>query len=168
MAVKFCPECGSNVEGMKFCGNCGTTINQEGSAAVATETAPPAASANEEQALLKFSTYMYGLEGKADSFVNIPQMHYELTTERLKMIKQGMVSKKQDEMELYKVKDILVHQKMKDKLMKVGDIEVLSADESTPSLLMKRIKNPQDVKEAIRNAAKAAKKEAGVAYRHNI
>lgn len=168
MAVKFCPECGSNVEGMKFCGNCGNTINQEGSAAVATATPEPTVNANEERTILNFSTYMYGLEGKAESFVNIPQMHYELTSERLKMTKQGVVSKKQDEMELYKVKDILVHQKLKDKVMKVGDIEVLSSDESTPSLILKRIKNPQDIKEAIRSAAKGAKKEAGVVYRHNI
>lgn len=84
------------------------------------------------------------------------------------IVKQGIVTKKRDEIELYKIKDIIVKQKNIDKMMNVGDIELISSDESTPSLNLKRIKNPLVVKEAIRNAVKLAKKEAGVTYLQNI
>lgn len=164
--MKFCPECGNNVEGMKFCSGCGYKL--DGSASAATIEREPIQESNEEKTLLEFSTYMFGLEGKKETFMKIPQEHYELTNERLKIIKQGMISKSRDDIELFKIKDIVVHQKMKDKMMKVGDIEIFSSDESSPKITMKRIKDPHDVKEAIRSASMKAKDRVGVTYRQDI
>ena len=164
--MKFCPECGTKVEGMKFCPECGYKLD---SAAIATpQETPHTSNTNEERTLLEFSTYMFGLEGQKKGFVNIPTYNYTLTTERLLIEKQGVISKKRDEIELYKVKDIAVKQTLKDKMMKVGDIEIISSDETTPTITLKRIKDPYDVKEHIRRAVINAKKEIGVTYRHNI
>lgn len=162
--MKFCPECGNNVEGMKFCSNCGKPV----STAESTPTQEIQSEQENERILLEFSTYMFGLEGQKKGFVNIPTYNYTLTTERLLIEKQGVITSKKDELELYKVKDIIVHQKLKDKMMKIGDIEIISADESTPKLMLRRIKEPYEVKEVIRAAVKTARKAAGVSIRQEI
>ena len=162
--MKFCPECGNNVEGMKFCSNCGKPV----STAEFTPTQEIQSEQENERILLEFSTYMFGLEGQKAGFVNVPTYNYTLTTERLLIEKQGVITSKKDELELYKVKDIIVHQKLKDKMMKIGDIEIISADESTPKLMLRRIKEPYEVKEVIRAAVKTARKAAGVSIRQEI
>ena len=159
--MKFCPECGTNVEGMQFCGNCGHKIG------VAAATADPTITSGESR-VLEFSTYMYGMEGKKAGFMSVPQENYTLTTERLIIEKQGMMSKKKDDIELFKINDIEVEQKMKDKMLGVGDVIVTSSDASHPRLVMKRIKNPVEIRETLRNQVKAAKKEAGVTYRTEV
>lgn len=123
---------------------------------------------SEEKTLLKFETHLFGVKGNTEGIVKIPKDHYELTTERLKITKQGIVTQKLSDIELYKVKDSSVKQTMKDKLMDIGNIEIISSDESDPIIVLKKIKNPHQVREQIRNATKAAKEKAGVTYRHNI
>lgn len=164
--MKFCPGCGSNVEGMKFCGNCGKALGEEFVAPIKEALSGDVVS--DEKILLEFTTYMFGLEGKSKGAVSIPTENYKLTTERMLIEKQGIITKTRDEIELYKIKDIVVKQKLKDKMMNVGDIEIISSDESTPSINLKRIKDPLVVKEAIRNASRNAKIEVGVSYRQNI
>lgn len=122
----------------------------------------------EEKTLLEFETYMFGIRGNRDGFLKIPQEYYELTTERLRITKQGMITETRDDIELFKIKDITVHQKMKDKLMDVGDIEIISADESSPKIVLKRIKSPHEVREQIRAAAKKAREAAGVTFRFDL
>ena len=48
------------------------------------------------------------------------------------------------------------------------DITLYSVDGSTPILLIKRVKNPIDIKEAIRSAMRAAKDKMHVTYRENF
>ena len=123
---------------------------------------------SEERTLLKFETYMFGLKGNKKGLIKIPQEYYELTTERLRITKQGMITETRNDIELFKIKNITVYQKMKDKLIDVGDIEIISADESNPKIILKRIKNPHDIREKIRDAAKKARAAAGVTYRFDL
>jgi len=123
---------------------------------------------SDERTLIKFETYMYGIKGNKEGLIKIPQEYYELTTERLRITKQGMITETRNAIELFKIKNITVYQKMKDKLMDVGDIEIISADESNPKIILKRIKNPHDIREKIRDAAKKARAAAGVTYRFDL
>ncbi|MBC1272646.1 PH domain-containing protein [Listeria booriae] len=164
--MKFCPECGASVEGMKFCPECGAGLANP-------SPSIPSANSSSEKELISFSTYMFGLENtKANIMknvnVSIPKEEYTLTTERLLIQKSGVLSQKKDELELYKIKDISVKQGMKDKMLGVGDITILSTDESSPKTVLKRIHKPQDIKEQIRSAVQAVKKEMGIGYRQDI
>lgn len=161
--MKFCPDCGTNVENMKFCPECGFKIGDS-----VPSKQEVTISDNAEETILEFSTYLFGLEGKKKGFVNMPTENYKLTNERLLIEKQGVVSKNRDEIELYSVKDIVVDQGIKDKLMKVGDIKIIGSDESTPTIILKRIKDPNEVKESIRRAVMNARKEVGISYRRDI
>lgn len=170
--MKFCPECGTKAEGMKFCPECGHELGgaaEEVAATVFTESKP---AQTEESTILEFQTHMFGMENKKSSIgkfeLSVPQYKYTLTSERLLLDKVGMMTKKREEIELYKVKDITVNQGLKDKLAGVGDLEIISSDVTTPALTLKRIKNPNEVKEAIRRAVMDLKNNMNFNYRQDV
>jgi uncharacterized Zn finger protein (UPF0148 family) len=172
--MKFCPECGTKAEGMKFCPECGYKIVAAAAAPVAptAQTQQPIAEQTGESTLLKFQTYMFGMENKKGMLgkfeVSLPQFNYELTTERLFIEKVGMISTKRDEIELYKIKDVTIKQGLKEKLGGFGDIEIQSSDKTHPTLTLKRIKDPNEIKEAIRRAVLDNKNNMNISYRQNI
>lgn len=166
--MKFCPECGNNIEGKKFCSECGYKVDGS-TVAVATATQETSG----EKELLKFSTYMFGMENQKASIggkfdVSLPKENYIITSERLIIEKQGVVSKKREEIELYTIKDINVKQGMKERLLKIGDVEVISRDLSTPTVILKRIQDPATVRETLRAAIRDLKKTMNVSYREEL
>ncbi|MDE6111039.1 MAG: PH domain-containing protein, partial [Eubacterium sp.] len=70
--------------------------------------------------------------------------------------------------ELYKIKDVAVKQGIKDKVLGIGTIEIMSVDETTPMIILKQIKNPEYVKETIRNAVRNSKANLNIQYRQEI
>lgn len=120
----------------------------------------------EEKTILEFETYLFGIKGNDSGLIKIPREKYELTNERLKITKQGVIAESKSDIELYKVKDITVIQKLKDKVMDIGDIEIMTVDNTKH--ILKRIKSPYDVRETIRNAAKEAREAVGVTYRVDL
>lgn len=122
----------------------------------------------EELTLLEFETDLFGLKGNKDGAFKIPKEHYTLTSERLRIRKQGVMTKTLSDIELFKVKDMTVKQKMTDKVRNVGDIEVISADEAEPKITLKKVKDPHEIREKIRNAAKEAREKTGVSYRYDL
>lgn len=167
--MKFCPECGTEAEGKKFCPECGNNL---GGAATAVKE-PEVADDGEEKTLLEFSTYMFGMDGKANvggKFdLSLPKENYRLTDSRLFVTKKGVAMEREIEtMELYNVKDVSLTQGMKEKLLKVGNITIDSIDPSTPSYTMRRIQNPHEVRDKIRKAVLDCKKNMGVSFRQHI
>ena len=168
--MKFCPECGNNIEGQKFCSECGFRV--EGSSPVE-EVVEVVEDTNNEKEILKFSTYLFGIDdqkvnlgGKFD--LSIPRMNYILTDERLIIENQKLVTKKRDDIDLHLIRDVVLQQKMREKLMKVGDLKIISVDESTPIFIIKRIHEPEKIREHIRKAMRQAKKDIGVTYRQEL
>lgn len=121
-----------------------------------------------EEVILEFESDLFGLKDNSDGLLKIPKEYYTLTTERLKVRKQGVMTKTLSDIEIFKVKDITVRQKLMDKARGVGDIEILSADESDPKLILKKVKDPHEIREKIRDASKAAKEKMGVEYRYEL
>lgn len=169
--MKFCPECGAKVEGMKFCPECGNKLEGDQTKEIVLDSSSEVEET--ERTILEFSTFMFGLEDKKKSIggnidLSLPQYNYTLTSERLFIVKKGYVAAKKEEIELYKIKDVAVKQGLKDKIIGIGNIEIHSVDESTPILLIKQIKNPEEIKEAIRSAVKSAKQKMNMRYEQNI
>ncbi len=165
--MKFCPECGTKIEGMKYCPECGYKVELDSQIDSSSRTV------SEEKTLLEFSTYMFGIEGKSKNVIgdinlSIPSVNYKLTTERLFITKQGVIGSKGEEIELYKIKDICIKQKLKDKMLGIGDIEIISADEKTPIITLQRIKDPINIKETIRKAVKDSKQNMNFDYHQSI
>ena len=73
---------------------------------------------------------------------------YSLTEDRL-FLSVGFLSIKDDEVLLYRVRDINTSRTFGQRLFGVGTVTVMSSDKSMPTLVMKNIKSPMAVKELL-------------------
>ncbi len=76
---------------------------------------------------------------------------YELTTQRLR-IRSGILSKKTDEMELFRVKDYTMDQPFLLRLVGLGNMTLITSDATTPTLAMRAIPGIENVREKLRTA----------------
>lgn len=73
---------------------------------------------------------------------------YALSEDRL-FLRKGFLNIKQDEIVLYRVRDLRVTQNLWQRLFGVGTVTVVSTDKSIPQLEIKNVKQPFEVKELI-------------------
>ena len=73
---------------------------------------------------------------------------YALSEDRL-FLSIGFLRVKDEELLLYRVRDISVKRTLWQRMFGVGTIIVSSSDKSTPTLQLVKIKNPMDVKELL-------------------
>lgn len=85
-------------------------------------------------------------------YLSVRSQHYELTSERLKT-KTGIFSKTTHELELYRVKDIMFEQPFFLRLFGLGNVVLMTSDESTPVLVIKAIPNADNWREELRRCA---------------
>jgi hypothetical protein len=92
---------------------------------------------------------------------------YELTNQRLRVFR-GILGNQIEEVELIRVKDTRVKQHVGERLLNVGDISVLSADSTTPEIILHNVHDPLDVRELIRKTVMEEKTRRGIRYREDI
>ena len=73
---------------------------------------------------------------------------YALSEDRL-LISVGLLNIKDDEVLLYRVRDIDTERNLFQRLFGVGTVTVMSSDKTMPNLVLKNIKDPIMVKEII-------------------
>lgn len=73
---------------------------------------------------------------------------YLLNEDKL-IINTGLLNLQEDEVLLYRIRDIRLNEKIFDRLFKVGDVTLVTTDISCPKIELKNIKNPRKVKEII-------------------
>ena len=79
---------------------------------------------------------------------------YELTTQRLRKT-SGILHKKLDELELYRVKDSTLEQPLLLRLFGLGNINVLSSDATMPMVQINAVPGAYDMREKLRVAVEA-------------
>ncbi len=94
-------------------------------------------------------------------WIKVASLRYRLTTQRL-FVRRGLIAKRLEELELFRVKDVIVQQGVLQRFLGVGTVTVLSTDDSTPRLDLVGVLHPIDVKEAVRKHYRAARKREGV------
>ena len=94
-------------------------------------------------------------------WIRVKSCSYRLTNERL-FIRHGWLAKHVNELELYRVKDVVVDQGILQRLLGYGTITVLADDDTTPKVDLHRISSPTKVKEMIRTQYRAARQREGV------
>lgn len=70
---------------------------------------------------------------------------YELTETRL-VLNQGLINVKEEEIMLYRVRDVSLTQSFFERLNKTGTVHITSTDATAPVAHLEHIKNPHDVK----------------------
>ena len=96
-----------------------------------------------------------------DMWIKFASRKYRITNQRL-FLTTGLLARKTEEIELFRVKDIKVDQGILQRLLRYGTVTVFSSDETAPQLALAGIGNPMEVKETLRTLYRAARKDAGV------
>jgi membrane protein YdbS with pleckstrin-like domain len=94
-------------------------------------------------------------------WIRVKSSSYRLTSQRL-FVRRGWLAKHVNELELYRVKDVMVDQGGLQRLLGYGTVTVLAADDTTPEVHLERISGPTSVKELIRTQYRAARQQEGV------
>lgn len=87
--------------------------------------------------------------------------HRDKEREELLAIRNGKYLR-EDEIQLYRVRDIAFKQNFYERLCRVGSIHLCSTDAMTPEIDIRRIKNPRDVKEVLSKTIEACRKANGI------
>ena len=82
-------------------------------------------------------------------FIQLHSREYEVTTERIR-VRSGLLSKRTEELELYRVKDNVLLEPFKQRLFKVGSIQLTTHDASNPMLLLEAVPNAAALRNEIR------------------
>lgn len=81
---------------------------------------------------------------------------YAMSEDRL-FTSVGFLSIKDDEILLYRVRDLDTSRNLWQRLFKVGTVTVISSDKTMPTMVLKNIKNPVEVKEMIHSMVEECK-----------
>lgn len=79
---------------------------------------------------------------------------YELTTQRFK-IRSGVLNRKLDELELFRVRDYSMDQPLFLRLFKLGNLTLQTSDVTSPTVAMRAIPEVEAVREKLRTAVQA-------------
>lgn len=156
----FCSNCGNEITG-KFCSNCGSGAAGESN----NSDIQQPVSSNEEVTL--WEGQPAGISGKIKSSMKMNGKGYKITNQRV-IVTSGIIGKKQNEVELVKIKDLLVDQSLTEKLTNVGNVKIISTDITMPVVEIEEVKNPFEVKDIIRKAMLERKEKMGISYREHM
>ena len=81
---------------------------------------------------------------------------YRLTEDRL-FHEKGLLTVHEEEVLLYRVRDLELNLKISQRIFGVGTVKVHSSDHSIPLLELTNVKKPREVKELIHKSVEAAK-----------
>lgn len=88
-------------------------------------------------------------------------IHYRITNYRIDY-ERGLLAKNIDTLELWHVEDLHFHQTLMDRILNVGDITVISRDDTLPKLAIRGIPNPRPLFETLKQRVIAVKRQRGV------
>ena len=96
-------------------------------------------------------------------WIGLSFLSYEITSERVKVIK-GILSKRTDELELYRVKDTSLVEPFIYRMFSAGNIVIVTNDASTPTIELSAIKNAKEIREQLRASIEECRtrKRAGI------
>lgn len=79
---------------------------------------------------------------------------YELTSQRLR-IRSGILNRRLDEMELYRVKDYAMEQPLMLRMFGLGNLTLITSDATNPQVAMRAIPQVETVREQLRAAVQS-------------
>jgi uncharacterized membrane protein YdbT with pleckstrin-like domain len=88
-------------------------------------------------------------------------VRYELSAERL-VIARGLLLRRVDNLELYRVRDLHLELPLTARLFGVGDVVLDTVDHSTPTVVLSGVKRPDEVFARMRDLVEAARRRAGI------
>jgi hypothetical protein len=93
--------------------------------------------------------------------VMVRMIRYRISNYRIDF-ERGLLSRSIDTLELWHVEDISFHQSLLDRIFNVGDITVMSHDDTTPKLVLRGLPNPRPLFDSLKQRIIAVKRQRGV------
>lgn len=162
-AVIYCPNCGAeNDADARFCSACGRDL-KDVQRTVADRMGQESRSVDPdvEQELWTGRPSWLMSPGKALT------QRYRLTNLRL-IVTYGLISRRTEEVDLFRVNDVSVKQNPLERILGRGDVTVFSADSSTRQLVLHNVANQDEVKDTIRRAAREERDRRRVLVREEF
>lgn len=138
-----CSQCGAIING-GTCEYCGAVMERK-------QTHVPEVQETKKTEKVLWEGQPAGLMDKAKSQAKLNDVTYTVNSQRI-IIKSGLINKTEKEVSLKDIKNFKVVQKLADKLLNVGDVEIISSDPFLQNFTLSKIENPNQIKELIRNA----------------
>lgn len=89
---------------------------------------------------------------------------YSLSDERL-FVKRGFLNLTEDEIRLYRIRDLKLTKSIWQRIFGVGSIQVFSSDKSLGTFVIESVKNPDEIKERLSNLVEAQRESKHVTNR---
>lgn len=89
---------------------------------------------------------------------------YKLTEEKL-FVETGFLSKKEEEVRLYRIMDLTLNRPLGQRIFGLGTIHCCTADKSTPEFDIMRIKNSEQVRNMLSDMVEKQREEKRVVSR---
>jgi len=83
------------------------------------------------------------------AFMAIKKTEYLITNQRIR-IRSGILNKKIQEIELFRVRDTSAGQTFFQRIFSIGDVQIISGDETNPNLAIRSIPKALEIREKIR------------------
>lgn len=93
--------------------------------------------------------------------IAVKQESYEITSQRVRW-RRGILTKRTDEMELYRAQDVTIIEPLSLRMVGAGNVRISSGDASTPTLELKAVKNPSELRENLRKHIEECRARKGV------
>lgn len=91
----------------------------------------------------------------------ISTTQYALTNTKL-IIRRGLITLREDEVQLYRVRDLALRQSLFERMSGTGTIHICSTDAMTPEIEIQHVKNPRTVKELLSKTVESCRKASGI------
>ncbi|MFC5472245.1 PH domain-containing protein [Cohnella suwonensis] len=95
-------------------------------------------------------------EGKPFNY-GIPSFTRYQITERRVIVERGILTKKREEIQLYRVRDISVKRNLLERILKFGDITIHSTDATNPTYTLRNIRGSVEVSDLLSQASETAR-----------
>jgi uncharacterized membrane protein YdbT with pleckstrin-like domain len=89
---------------------------------------------------------------------------YKITEEKA-IIESGFLSKKEEEIRLYRIMDLTLNRPFFERIFGVGTIHCCTADKSTPEFNVSKIKNPREIKDLLSDMVEKQRDEKRITAR---
>jgi hypothetical protein len=180
----FCPSCGTkNDDGTKFCKECGRSLSDVNEARQAMNPATGEAMVDGEGQMLGDDGLPIGRDvdgvpggerliwkgrpSKLFSPISALTHRYSLTNERLQ-IDTGFISRRHEELDLFRLQDVEMKQGLIARLVDMGDVWIFSSDTSDPVYRLKNVSDPIRVKDLLRQAGRVERQRRRVILRDEV
>jgi len=95
-------------------------------------------------------------EGKPFNY-GFPSFTRYQVTERRMIVEWGIFTKKREEIQLYRIRDISLKRNLLERMLKFGDITIFSTDTTTPAYTLRNIRDSIAVTDLLSQAAENAR-----------